>query len=471
MRFACVLIQHLPVNVERLLTPALTRRPLVLLRAWDERVVDASPQAMAAGVGRGDTRRRVEQLCPQATILPARETLYQARHEALTTALKQFSDAVESGELGECFIEVSALARTFPSEEALALQIAAQVEQATGLLPTVGIASNKFTAIQAARRTAGKRVCIVQAGQEGRFLASLPVTALPDLPAEMLRRLHLFGITTLQELAQLPRQAVTRQFGPEAIVFHDLARGVDMRPLTPQSPPPLVSRRMTLPEPLSDRQAMLAALDDLVGQLARQLEQSGFQTTALSLTVTTSAGQEHLEGISVRPPSAEVGLLRRLAARLLGKLPMASDATNLAVTAYPLRKWHAGAHQLVLLDAVAPERNRPLSVHLSRLWETVRLLHQRFGATVIRLASALGPPVPFPIQVQVQAEGMPVRLSWGGRSYRVVSVYEHWRVHNRWWEQPVRRDYYQVETDHQTVFTVFRDEQGRWFLDRQGGWG
>ena len=469
MRFACVLIQHLPVNVERLLLPALRQPVLVLLRAWDERVVDASPQAIAAGVRPGDTRHRVEQVCPQAAILPAREALYQARHEALTTALKQFADALESGELGECLIEVGALARAFASEEALALQIAAQVEQAVGLAPVVGIASNKFTAMQAARQATGGRVCIVQAGQEGKFLAPLPVTVLPDLPAELLRRLHLLGITTLQELAQLPRQAVTRQFGPEATVFHDLARGVDARPLNPQSPPPLVSRLMSLPEPVSDRQSMLAALDHLVGQLACQLEQAGFQATALSLTITTSGGQEYLEGISVRPPSADVGLLGRLAARLLGKLPITADVTSLALTAYPLREWHAGAHQLVLLDTPAAERDRPLSVRLSRLWETVRLLRQRFGATAIRLASTLGPLVPIPIQVQVQAEGRPAWLSWNGRLCKVVRVYEHWRVCSRWWEQPVRRDYYQVETDHQMVFTLFQDERGQWFLDRQGG--
>jgi hypothetical protein len=119
----------------------------------------------------------------------------------------------------------------------------------------------------------------------------------------------------------------------------------------------------------------------------------------------------------------------------------------------------------------ASERNRPLSAQLNRLWATVRLLRQRFGETVIQLASAVGPPAPIPIQVGVQPDGMPAWLGWGGwprpgrgRSHRVASVYEHWRVYDRWWEQPVQRDYYQVETDGQALFTVFRDEQGRWFL-------
>jgi hypothetical protein len=86
-------------------------------------------------------------------------------------------------------------------------------------------------------------------------------------------------------------------------------------------------------------------------------------------------------------------------ARLLGKLPLASPVTGLAVTAYPLREWHAGARQLALLDVDASERNRPLSAQLNRLWEAGCLLRQRFGEAVIRLAGAVSPLAPISIQV------------------------------------------------------------------------
>jgi DNA polymerase-4 len=150
MRFACVRVEHLPTRIEALLQPGLLNQPLVILRAWDDRVLDASPDAAASGIRPGDSRRRVEQLCPQAVVLPARETLYQSRHNMLQSALLNFTEAVESGALGEAYIEIGALSRTFPSEKALASQIMAQVQQATRLLPAVGIAANKFTAVQAA---------------------------------------------------------------------------------------------------------------------------------------------------------------------------------------------------------------------------------------------------------------------------------------------------------------------------------
>ncbi|HJW83582.1 MAG TPA: hypothetical protein VJ754_04695 [Anaerolineae bacterium] len=462
MRLTCVLIEHLPARVEVLLDPNLASKSLVILRGWDNQVIDASPEVIAAGVRIGDSLRRVEQLCPQAIILPAREAIYQAHHDRLKAVLGNFADAVETWALGEFFIEVGMLARTFPSDKALALQLAAQTQRDTRLLPTVGLASNKFTAGCAAREAAreSSRAFVVADGKERQFLEPLPLAVLPDPPAELLRRLYLFGITTLGGLAQLPRAAFVRQFGPEMGFYHDLARGIDLRLLSPQSPPPLVTRELALPEPLADRRLVLAALEHLASGLARLLDQSGYHTLALALTVTTADHGEQSVGMPVKPPSANADLLRRLAGRLLGRLSFSSEVSGLNLTAYPLREWHAGARQLEMFTpAVQPK--------LARLHEALRVLRQRFGEAVVMLASALGPPLPLPIQVRAQSSGAPAWLSWGGWSRHVVKVYEYWRERRAWWDQPVTRDYYQVEVSEGTVFTLFQDGQGRWYLDRQ----
>jgi len=93
-------------------------------------------------------------------------------------------------------------------------------------------------------------------------------------------------------------------------------------------------------------------------------------------------------------------------------------------------------------------------------------LRQKFGEMVINTASWIGPPLPLPIVVETDVEHKPLRLRWGGWSRRVVDIYEIWREQRRWWEQPIIREYYHVETDAGTVFTIFRDLGGNWFLDR-----
>jgi nucleotidyltransferase/DNA polymerase involved in DNA repair len=464
MRFLCLWVEHLPVRVEVLLEPALASKPVVILRAWDERVLDASSDVIAAGISPGDSLRRVEQIVPQAVILPAREPIYQAHHDRLKAALAEFADAIECSALGEFFVEVGTLARAFPSDKALGLHVAMRAQRETHLLPTVGIAANKFTAAHAAREAAkeSSRTLIVPAGNERAFLAPLPLTALPDPPVELLRRLHLFGITTLGGFAQLPHAAVAMQFGPELAIYHDLARGIDARPLAPQSPPPLIARMLRLPEPIADRHRALAAVEHLAGQLARDLDKAGYHAVALSLVVATVDDQEHTAGAPLKPPSAEMNLLRRTAGRLLGKLSFSVEVSRLTLTAYPLREWRLGAKQLTLFEETIQPK-------ITRLQEVLRVLRQRFGEAVIRLASLIGPPLPLPIGVRAQADGAPSVLSWGGWSRPVERVYEYWREMKSWWSAPVERDYYQVIVAGETVFTVFRDGKGRWFLDRQRG--
>jgi hypothetical protein len=302
---------------------------------------------------------------------------------------------------------------------------------------------------------------VPEAGEQ-RFLAPVPLTALPDPPAELLRRLHLFGITTLGGFAQLKHAAVVLQFGSDLALFHDLARGIDPRPLAPQAPPPTIIHSLTLPDPLADRHLVLNALEHLARQLARELDNSGYHALELSLVVATVDGRAQTIGAPVKPPSADTDLLRRIAGRLLGKMALAAEVASLTLTAYPLREWHLGARQLTLFEETIQPK-------LARLREVLRVLRQRFGEAVIRLASAIGPPLPLPIQVRTRTDGAPGLLSWGGWSRHVERVYEYWRELKTWWDVPVQRDYYQVEVNGETVFTLFRDGKGRWFLDRRRG--
>jgi DNA polymerase-4 len=455
-------VEHLAARVEILLNPELEGCPLALLRAWDEQVLDAVCLPQGCSIEPGDSRRGLEQLCPEALIVPAREGLYQSYHDRLRDLMLEFSDAVESCAWGQLYIETTRLDRHFPSEKTLALDMVAQAQQISGLQPAVGIAANKFTALQAARRAAAEssRAWVVPPGQERSFLARLPLAILPEPPLEMLRRLDLFAVSNLGGLARLPRPAFILQFGIESGLFHDLARGIDPRPLEPEAPPPLTRRQVDLPDPLADRVRVLVVLDRLVEDAGRELLQSGYQAAGLCLTLQTATGQ-HPFGAAVTPPSADIPRLQRLAARLLGKLRARDEVTGLELVLYPLRPWQLGAQQMSLFDP-------PVSARQTRIDRAIHELRQRFGATVIQLAGLLGPPCPLPIQVRTGPDHMPQHLEWDRGAHSVTSVYESWRVDRNWWNGYHKvQEYFQVETSTGLVFTLFRDEKDAWFLDRR----
>ena len=323
----------------------------------------------------------------------------------------------------------------------------------------IGIASNKFTAQQAARQ-ANDQVTIVRPGDERRFLSALPIVTLPDPPAELIRRLHLFGITTLGGFADLPHAAVTSQFGKDLAFFHDLARGIDARPLAPQAPSPIIVRKLTFADPLADRQQLLKALEHLAHALARSLQEAGYHTLAISIALMTVTDESLISGAPIKPPSNDAMLLRRTVGRLLGKLSPASEVSSVSVTAYPLREWQIGTRQIEMFDATSHPK-------LMRLYEVLRTIYQRFGEAIMQLASVIGPPLPLPIKVHTRSDGSPIVLQWGGWSRTVGQVYEYWREFKTWWDKPATREYYQIETPDGAIYILFRDEQGRWYLDRR----
>src|SRR5437763_14955704 len=89
-------------------------------------------------------------------------------------------------------------------------------------------------------------VYIVPVGEGAAFLAWLSIEDLP-VSVEMRRRLRLFGLRTLGELARLPQSAVAAQFGAEGTRAWELAHGVDRTPIVPYLPPRMVAERLAFP--------------------------------------------------------------------------------------------------------------------------------------------------------------------------------------------------------------------------------
>ena len=466
MRIICLFAAHLPVQVEQQSGAPNTAPLIVGGRPWDPgAVLDCSPAAASAGVRLGMRLARAAQLCPGATFVPAREAVYREAHAALEAVLRQHTDRVETAGVGYLFADVSDL-RILPGRDPaqadveLARSLAREVQKVSTLDTRVGLAPQRFTAEQAARATRPHGWCPVQPGQERTFLSPLPIETLP-LDPEMHRRLHLLGITTLGTLVALPRAAIVRQFGADTGLFHDLAAGRDPRGVYPDAPPLVLERSVLCEPPLHDAGPLIARVARLGESAATDLARRKHQAQGITLTLEDETGKSHIVSTAVEPPTADVDQLKRQAVGLAMRITLTRAVTRTTLTLYPLRPAYLAATQLALFSAPNDARGRALQ-------ETLRRLRQRFGELIVIVASLLTPPGPRAIQTTLDAAGQPLALVWDQRFHPVVRVYEHWRERQRWWTQPVLRDYYRVELRDRQVKIVFRDlvNEG-WYLERR----
>jgi protein ImuB len=227
---------------------------------------------------------------------------------------------------GICAFSVRGVAGYFGGEGELAGRIIDTVRQ-LGFDCGIGIADGMFAALLASRdaliaewpkppepiesiesiagppRSSGRRpgstglpnlieppVVIVPAGTTPAFLASRSIRVLgePDL-ADLLIRL---GISTLGDFAALPAAEAENRFGPQGLLAHRLASGLDPRPLAARPPSKDLSVQLEFDPPAEISEQVVFAAKSLADELHAKLAAMGLACVRLQVQVSCADGQE-----------------------------------------------------------------------------------------------------------------------------------------------------------------------------------
>ena len=383
--FSALVIWDLAATIERLQQPALGESPLIVLCGEHQmKVLATDSRAREAGARPGDSRKQAELLCPNATFLRARDDVYRRLFAAVTADLAHHIDKVEPHYHPDKALWL--VLSDHPQELAI---LRARVECLLGGKVTIGTGSGKFVA-QAAG-TSGAAHCRVAPGEEAAFLAPLPAALLP-LNADMQRRLPMMGIRSIGDFAALSRAAVFEQWERHGVWRHDLALGIDPRPLQACEPPALLTGSLAFDEPVADRQSLLAACLRLAPALLDQLEGREAGRLVLLLEDDNRARHElHLQ------PSAPL----RHIVQFEKQLPLLLESLTAA----------AGINALTLqLSELAPVQPQQLSLfEVAREGRSLRAAlaawQRRFHQTVYRL-SLTDAPRHFPPALHYESEAL-----------------------------------------------------------------
>jgi DNA polymerase-4/protein ImuB len=301
MRIACILIPHFPAAVERQRDPSLRGHPLVIGETPDQRkaVLDCSSEAEAQGVRVGMPLRPALALCRDAIFLPPHPSRYSDVFDSLLAVLETFSPEVEPGALGRAYLNAGGLALHYEDELDLGERMVRSLQETGGLIAAAGIAEGKFVAWTAATTSEPGQVCTVPAGKEAEFLRPLDVSLLayfdtfsqthfvasqvrdsakkqlistgqsnvPVASADTLRRLDLYGLRTIGDLAMLAPGPLQAQFGREGKRLYELARGIDREPLRPRRREELLSETLRFPAAAVSIEALVVACRRLLVRL------------------------------------------------------------------------------------------------------------------------------------------------------------------------------------------------------------
>lgn len=287
---SCLIVRNLAVTIERLHQPNLRSEPLILLTGNKRlRVLAVDNLAYETGVEIGITQKQAELLCPTANAFRARDDVYRRVFDEMTAALLR-----EIGKLEAVYHPRNALwyVPTDKVQELLVLQ--KTIETHLGIQASIGCGSNKFIA-RVASAGSNEIWYKVKKGDEVDFLAPYPVTLLP-LNKDMQRRLPMMGIQTMGQYATLSRAAVFEQWGKDGRWCHDLAKGIDPRPLQSYQVPSVITKSFTFDEPVLDKQILISVCIGVIPDMMQQLNEREARKVILMLECDDKRIHEvHLE--------------------------------------------------------------------------------------------------------------------------------------------------------------------------------
>ena len=334
---ACLSIPYFVAAVERRAGNGQSEQPLAVGgQPWEARPVYAfSQEAASRGVRPGMSLRMVQLLSPNAQFLPAAAPHYAQVSAEVVDVLADFSPDIEPQELWHSFPESAwgvtahghylparyCLDLELPQAEAVALvqEMGRQVRQETRFAPSIGLSPDLFTAQIAATVCRSNHLLPVAAESAAEFLSSRPLGFLP-LGKEQARRLHLMGVRTLGQLAELPLTALREQFGNDIERLHRMAQGRAGESLRPEPATRREEVERRFDEALNNVYALGAVLGQMADALARRLEAANLEGRSLYLTLETEDGQSQRQSVTMRRPTARaeqwVVVLEELAAKV-----------------------------------------------------------------------------------------------------------------------------------------------------------
>jgi DNA polymerase IV len=359
-------------------------------------VCSASYETRRFGVRSAMPISRALRLCPQAVCVPVPRGACSRKHREIRAVLDRFSPMVESASIDEWYMDLGGTEVLYHNESLAetARRIRQAVLEETQIRVSIGGGTSKLVAKLAVERakpkpgTGATGVHIVDAGDEGAFLATFSLADLPLVGPKFQQRLAKLGLTTVRDVLPYDAAALARWLGDrEGFWLYDRVRGVDRSDVESHGDAKSISRDETFAEDIENDDDLQRELVALVTRAASDLRGDGLTARTVTVRIrdfdfrTRSARRTLPRGVIA--DRVILGVAKSLLTKLRSERDVPARLLGVALSSLAA---DPDADQLALFEAASPEEESARDRALARAVDKLREKFGRDGIMPARLS-------------------------------------------------------------------------------------
>lgn len=321
-------------SVEQRDNPDLRGKPVAVGGSAARGVVAAaSYEARAFGVRSAMPSVTARRRCPDLIFVRPRFEVYRAVSAQIRQVFAEHTDLIEPLSLDEAYLDVTCNKQSIPLATTIARMIRDRIRQVTGLNASAGISYNKFLAKLASDLNKPNGQAVITPARGPGFVAGLPVGRFHGIGPATAARMEGLGILTGADLRARSPEFLRQHFGKAGAWYHQIAQGIDHRPVQPDRIRKSVGAEDTFSVDLHDLSAAAREIATLADKVWDHCEARGLTGRTVTIKVKYADFRQITRSRTLADPVRGAGDLGLVAGQLLHPLfPVPRGVRLLGVT-------------------------------------------------------------------------------------------------------------------------------------------
>lgn len=273
--------------IEQRDNPELKGKPVIVGGSIESRgvVSTASYEARKYGVHSAMAMTEAHRRCPHGVYLPVDMQKYRRVSRQIMEIFHRFTPEVEAISLDEAFLDVTGSRKLFGTAEEIGREIKRLIQQEVQLTASVGLSYNKFLAKLASDMDKPDGFYQIRPEELESKVWPLPIRRMMGVGSKTAQMLEKMGVTTIGQLAGMNTGLLEHLLGKQGIMMHEVANGIDNRPVEPVRESKSVGRETTFPQDISEQYLLETILFTLTDDVCHTLRSSNLKGKTVSIKI------------------------------------------------------------------------------------------------------------------------------------------------------------------------------------------